>query len=120
MPSDKRIKEKTAEFVSQAKPEPPQSSRMFLKRLALKPLIIVSLLLCAGVAFAAYRGLKYTRGDIIAPPEGSRFLIKALGSNDKTLLIKDGSRHEIHNETVLERKMFFELITRWIIHRSGK
>ena len=70
MPSDKRIKKKAAQFFDQAKPDPP-AYRMFLKRLALKPLIIVSLLLCAGAAFAAYRVYFNPRGEITAPTEGS-------------------------------------------------
>lgn len=66
-----RTKEIISEAVLKKNSDPPQIHNMFLRRLALKPLIIVSLLLCAGVAFAAYRVYFAPRGVITAPAEGS-------------------------------------------------
>ena len=66
-----RAKEIISEAVLRKEGDPPQTYRMFLRRLALRPLIIVSLLLFAGAAFAAYRVYFTPRGAITAPAKGS-------------------------------------------------
>jgi len=56
--------------------------------------------------------------DVIAPPQGSRMLINALGSSDKQLEMFEGSRHEVQNETSEVREKFLKLISEWIRERS--
>ncbi len=52
--------------------------------------------------------------DAIAPPEGSVMLIELLGARDKQLVLLDGLRHEVHNESPIERERFLSLLTNWI------
>jgi alpha-beta hydrolase superfamily lysophospholipase len=52
--------------------------------------------------------------DQIAPPQGSRMLIDALGSTDKTLELFAGMRHELHNEIEPTPSEFFERVIHWI------
>jgi acylglycerol lipase len=52
--------------------------------------------------------------DTIAPPQGSRQLIAALGSTDKTLELFAGMRHEVHNEIEPTPSEFFERVINWI------
>jgi alpha-beta hydrolase superfamily lysophospholipase len=52
--------------------------------------------------------------DEIAPPQGSRQLIDALGSRDKTLQIFAGMRHELHNELEPTPTEFYERMVHWI------
>jgi alpha-beta hydrolase superfamily lysophospholipase len=52
--------------------------------------------------------------DKIAPPQGSRQLIDALGSADKTLEMFAGMRHELHNEIEPTPSEFFARVIHWI------
>lgn len=56
--------------------------------------------------------------DEIAPPEGSKLLVDALGSNDKKLVIIDGSRHEVQNEMADQRERLLALIAEWVVERT--
>ena len=56
--------------------------------------------------------------DRIAPPEGSKQLIRRLGSPDKQLRIEPGLRHEVHNETEPAATQFLDLILGWIRERT--
>ena len=58
--------------------------------------------------------------DKIAPASGSRLLVDGLGASDKTLVILDGQRHELHNESAAVRDRFFALLTDWIQTRSKR
>jgi len=57
--------------------------------------------------------------DAIAPAEGSRFLFERLASADKQLKIFRGLRHEVHNEVPAARVELLDLMSRWILDRSG-
>jgi alpha-beta hydrolase superfamily lysophospholipase len=50
--------------------------------------------------------------DRLAPPEGSRLVAERLGSNDKTLTLYDGLRHEIFNEP--ERDAVLADVVTWL------
>lgn len=52
--------------------------------------------------------------DRIAPPQGSRQLIDALGSTDKTLELFAGMRHELHNEIEPTPSEFYDRVINWI------
>lgn len=52
--------------------------------------------------------------DEIAPPQGSRQLIEALGSRDKTLALFAGMRHEVHNEIEPAPSEFYQRVIHWI------
>ena len=56
--------------------------------------------------------------DEIAPPEGSKLLVDALGSKDKRLVIIEASRHEVQNEKAEQREQFLEWISEWIKERA--
>jgi acylglycerol lipase len=56
--------------------------------------------------------------DEIAPPQGSRQLIEALGSSDKTLELFAGMRHEVHNEIEPAATRFYERVIHWIEARA--
>jgi len=56
--------------------------------------------------------------DTIAPPEGSRKLVDALGSTDKTLKLFEGMRHEVHNEIEPTPGEFYSLMINWIRSRA--
>jgi acylglycerol lipase len=56
--------------------------------------------------------------DRIAPPHGSRLLVDALGSTDKTLQLFAGMRHEVHNEIEPTPSEFFERVIHWIAAHS--
>lgn len=57
--------------------------------------------------------------DEIAPPQGSRLLIDALGSRDKTLELFAGMRHEVHNEIEPAPSGFYRRVIHWIEARSS-
>jgi alpha-beta hydrolase superfamily lysophospholipase len=50
---------------------------------------------------------------------GSRALIEGLGSTDKLLVTYPGLLHEVHNEDEHARSTLFELMSGWILARSG-
>ena len=52
--------------------------------------------------------------DEIAPAEGSRLLIEALGSRDKRLIVYERLRHEVHNETPDAAAVFYRTCVAWI------
>jgi alpha-beta hydrolase superfamily lysophospholipase len=52
--------------------------------------------------------------DEIAPPDGSRLLIDALGSRDKRLIVYERLRHEVHNETPDAAAAFYQTCAAWI------
>jgi len=52
--------------------------------------------------------------DNIAPPQGSRQLVDALGSKDKTLHFFAGMRHEVHNEVEPAATEFYQWVINWI------
>jgi acylglycerol lipase len=59
--------------------------------------------------------------DVMASPEGSRFLAAEVGSKDKTLEIYPGLFHEIFNEP--EREQVFADVLNWcdaLLEKSGK
>jgi acylglycerol lipase len=56
--------------------------------------------------------------DEIAPPQGSRQLIDALASPDKTLHFFAGMRHEVHNEIEPAATAFYERVIHWIEARA--
>ena len=56
--------------------------------------------------------------DTIAPPDGSRQLVDALGSADKTLKLFPGMCHEVHNEIEPTPSEFFSLMIHWIRGRA--
>ena len=58
--------------------------------------------------------------DAVCPLSGSKTLINGLGSTDKRLVIYPKLLHEIHNEDDRARAMLFEMMTRWILERSGR
>ena len=64
-------KETLSEAILKKKDNPPQIHSAFLQRFALKPLMILSLLLCTGVAFAAYWEYFPPFGEITTPAECS-------------------------------------------------
>lgn len=56
--------------------------------------------------------------DAIAPVEGSQVLFDAIGSEDKTLEIFPGLRHEVHNERAADRARFVDLLVSWMLARA--
>lgn len=52
--------------------------------------------------------------DNIAPPQGSKQLVAALGSSDKTLELFTGMRHEVHNEIEPTPTEFYARMVNWI------
>lgn len=52
--------------------------------------------------------------DQIAPPQGSKQLVDALGSSDKTLELFAGMRHEVHNELEPTPTDFYARMVHWI------
>jgi alpha-beta hydrolase superfamily lysophospholipase len=52
--------------------------------------------------------------DDIAPPQGSKQLVDALGSTDKTLEMFAGMRHEVHNEIEPAPTEFYARMVHWI------
>jgi alpha-beta hydrolase superfamily lysophospholipase len=56
--------------------------------------------------------------DNIAPPQGSRQLVDALGSRDKALHLFAGMRHEVHNEIEPTPTDFYGLVVHWIGERA--
>ena len=56
--------------------------------------------------------------DTIAPPQGSRQLIDAIGSPDKTLQLFAGMRHEVHNEIEPAATEFRSRVLHWIEART--
>jgi len=67
-----------------------------------------------GVPWLALHG----SADTIAPPDGSRQLVDALGSTDKSLQFFEGMRHEVHNEIEPTPSDFFSLMINWIRGRA--
>jgi acylglycerol lipase len=57
--------------------------------------------------------------DKVCPVSGSRALIDGLGSSDKQLVIYPDLLHEVHNEDDRSRANLFELMSGWILARSG-
>jgi alpha-beta hydrolase superfamily lysophospholipase len=57
--------------------------------------------------------------DNIAPPSGSKKLVDALGSTDKTLKLFAGMRHEVHNEIEPAASEFHGLVIHWIGQRAA-
>ena len=55
--------------------------------------------------------------DRIAPPEGSRELVRLLGSADKQLVIEPGLYHEVHNEAERAATRFRERVLQWTSER---
>ena len=58
--------------------------------------------------------------DAIAPARASQVLFDSIGSEDKTLRIFPGLRHEVHNERAADREKFVELLSGWILARSAR
>jgi len=58
--------------------------------------------------------------DEVCPQSGSRALIAGLGSTDKLLVTYPGLLHEVHNEDDHARAQLFELMSRWILERTGR
>ena len=58
--------------------------------------------------------------DRVCPQSGSRALIGGLGSTDKLLVSYPKLLHEVHNEDDRSRAMLFELMSRWILERTGR
>ena len=58
--------------------------------------------------------------DAIAPAKASQVLFDTIGSQDKTLKIYPGLRHEVHNERAEDREAFIELLSSWILARCAR
>jgi alpha-beta hydrolase superfamily lysophospholipase len=57
--------------------------------------------------------------DSVCPPSGSAAVVAQLGSADKTLVSYPGLLHEVHNEDAAARAVLFELMSDWMLARSG-
>jgi len=66
-----RLKKAVTEAAKGDVQEPPRTHRKFLRRLALKPVIIIALLVLASVTYAGYRYYFVPFGKITAPAEGA-------------------------------------------------
>jgi acylglycerol lipase len=57
--------------------------------------------------------------DEVCPPSGSSAVVERLGSADKRLVTYQGLLHEIHNEDEAARQALFDLMSQWMLARSG-